>query len=140
MLREGSERTLAPQFSSLYGVEWAADVSLLASGHGTDGKAGLYRLDLHSGDASIPAVGDFPNSAPLFALSPEGKVAIWHYLDTGFSSIDLATGSVRKLSWTRPSFRRHDLKFSNDGKQLALFQGNAVEVIDITTGKLRQVG
>ena len=122
-------------------IDWLPDGSLLASGLDTGGRAGLYRLDPKSGAAALVAASSVPAWAPKFALALDGNSAIrfYHQAGFGFESVDLGSGAVRKLSWPKPSFRPFDMSLSRDGKQLALFEGNGIEVIDTESGTIRKV-
>lgn len=146
---DGSEHTMMLQMTSSYRVEWAADGrSLLVNGVGKDGKDGLYRVDVHSGAASLVAASQGGSSAfTVFAPSPDGRTVFLAYHGTsqggltqnGLSAIDLQTGNVRRPVWGKLAYGVRDLRFSHDGKRLALFGEGAVEIVDVGAGRIQRI-
>ena len=81
------------------------------------------------------------DSLPLaLAYSPDGKLLAYLTLDGTLTIQDLAAGTVR--SWPRadePTTRRGSLAFHPGGKEVAYVTGGRVWVLDLTTGKLREL-
>jgi Tol biopolymer transport system component len=138
-LADGSEHTILPQMLGLGRIEWAADgASLLGVGMGKDGKCGFYRVDPASGATALLAACDgengwFANSAP----SPDGK-SVYYVVAAGLAAVDLATGTVRSVS-TKPVFGFQEMRFSHDGRKLALFQEGGVDILELGAGEVREL-
>lgn len=140
-LEDGSESRIAPQMKGWSRVEWASDgASLLISGAGLDGKMGLHRVDVHSGAATLVAAAEDGLSTCFasFVPSPDGKSA-YCAVASGISVIDLGTGNIRRSVLARTAYAVQDMRFSHDGKKLALFGGGAVDIVDLATGRFQEI-
>ena len=131
-LETGDERTLNPQLTQVYGVQWFPDNRALLLG-GTDfkGRQGYYRLDAQSG--AVTAIRHRSPDEPNIgggALSPDGKTLyIGMAADPkGRTSVlmarDVASGQEREIH--RSPAAMHGLSPSRDGLQLAMALRDAV--------------
>jgi Tol biopolymer transport system component len=134
-LETGDERTLNPQLTQVYGVQWFPDNRALLLG-GTDfkGRQGYYRLDAQSGAVTVirHRSPDEPNIGGG-ALSADGKTLyIRMSADAkGQTSVlmarDVASGQEREIH--RSAGAMSGVSPSRDGLQLAM------AVRDAVTGK-----
>lgn len=135
-LETGTEYTILPQMRRMNRVEWAADNrSLLVSGIGRNGGAGLHRVDPDSGAASLVAAMD-PNS--VFAPAPDGTTVVASG-SAGFSMIDVKAGTSQRPAWGDKAGRIADVRFSRDGKVLALFGPSGVQIVNVASGEVRRL-
>lgn len=129
-LSTGAETTVTPQLAAFSRVEWAADGrSLFLMGRGRDGVLGLYRMDLASGAVSAL----LRRSVGVFTPSRDGRTLVCHDAD-GFQSLDLNSLVLTPLPWAKPIQAVTGLRFSHDGKRLAVFGEGKVAVIDTGSG------
>lgn len=139
-LVDGSESIIQPLMKLPLRYEWAADSSaLLSSGEGQDGRAGLYRIDLRTGDASLIKLDEgWAVSFAVFTPTRDGKSVLVRNPE-GISSVDLSTGEVRRniIPTAMPSFIH--MTFSPDGRQLAIFGDSGVHVVQMETGRFREL-
>ncbi|MBI3279200.1 MAG: tetratricopeptide repeat protein [Acidobacteria bacterium] len=105
----------------------------LAQGH-------LLMRSLDSGAATLVAAAEDGLSTCFasFVPSPDGKSA-YCAVASGISVIDLGTGKVRRSVLARTAYAVQDMRFSHDGKKLALFGGGAVDIVDLATGRFQEI-
>jgi Tol biopolymer transport system component len=129
-LLTGAESTLTPQLADYSHIEWAAGgESLFMAGRGKNGVPGIYRVDPSSGASSLLV----KRPIRVFAPARDGKTLLCHD-DEGFQSLDLRTGTITPLQWPKPGQSVSSLRFSHDGKRVAVFGEGTVMVIDTVTG------
>ncbi len=127
---DGAERTLVPQMTRVGRIEWAADSgALLIAGATTDGKDGVYRVDLQSGAATLL----FPaSSVALLSTSPAGDRIYYRNGQGAVIERHLANGTERPLATPEPN--AFDMKASRDGSRLAIVGQNVLTMVDLKTG------
>jgi len=130
-LETGDDRTLNPQLTSVYGVEWFPDrQALLVIGTDLKGRYGFYRLDAQSGAVTVIRHRS-PDEDNLLApsLSPDGKT-LYFVTFVGpkrqmslLMARDLASGQEREIH--RSTGPVSGASPSPDGLQLALAVSDA---------------
>ncbi len=136
----GAERTIMPQLAQMSRAEWSPDGgSLLILGVGNDGKEGQYRVDLRTGVATLLA-------ASLPALSwwevvslGDGKTFYYKNKEGAIVAREVISGSERILIGQSEKAPRNEIRFSHDGKRLALRGSNYLGVFDLATGQLKDL-
>jgi Tol biopolymer transport system component len=137
----GEERELAPKLNGFFQPRWAVDGrSLFAWGNDREGRAGLFRIDARTGDATtIVLAGGIFDPTP----SPDGKTIFYRrgaVPNAGLVSRNLATGQ-EKVIYTRSGAK--GMALSPDGKWLAfrvpLENAVALMVMPATGGDTREL-
>lgn len=131
----GEDRTVIPELKSWTQARWAHDgASLLLFGTDADGRKGVHRVDYATGSAVLLA--ELPN-AMGFAPSRDGKT-IYHGTPQKTLARDLATGQDKTLmEASGKGF--YDLRVSRDGNRLAIRCWAYLAVVDLRSGKSREI-
>jgi len=143
-LDRGEESELAPELV-IFELAWAPDGrSLLATGRDLQGRAGLFRVDLRTGRASVIMHAASPRGEPHFPVAaPGGRRLYYKAREAGVEPSplfvrDLATGAERLLL---SAVYRYSL--SPDGRRLAYScfdeQSEFIRVIPAPGGPSREV-
>jgi Tol biopolymer transport system component len=114
-------------------VEWGHDgQSLLAAGTGTDGKDGLYRVDVISGNASLVAAGIDSSWRAAFVPSRDGKTI---YARTPAGKLAAFSNESAAERVVHEDFVRvPNLSLSHGGTKLAVRSGPLLGVVDLASG------
>ena len=124
-LETGEERTLNPQLTQMYGVQWfPGNRALLVGGTDLKGRQGYFRLDAQSGAVTVIR-HRAPDESNIGggALSPDGKMLYFRmFADpqrhaSMLMARDVASGQERELH--RTSGVLSGVSPSGDGRQLA---------------------
>jgi Tol biopolymer transport system component len=102
-LGAGEPRELVPRLGYFSRLRWSPDgTSILVNGRDTEGRGGLYRIDVATGNvvALVSSTGgqSFPRET---AWAPDGRSIFYWYVDEPVMSLDLRTGLTRAVSSSR---------------------------------------
>jgi Tol biopolymer transport system component len=126
------QSSITVQMKEVRRAEWGHDgQSILAAGEGTDGKDGLYRVDLASGSVSIVAASIDASWRTAFVPSHDGKVIYARTPAGKLAALSLETGTERVVH--DDFVRVPNLTLSHDGRRLAVRSGPLLGVVDLAS-------
>jgi Tol biopolymer transport system component len=113
-METGKTRELEPRLQYFFFPRFSPDGrSFITNGTDLKGRQGIYRIDAHTGEASIVM-----DAAIFPQWTADGKGIYCNRRDGTLGFRDLATGEERELLRGRPDFRGFSV--SPDGKQVAV--------------------
>ena len=135
-MQSGQERNVIPRMKRAAGARWAHDdSSLLVRGWGMDGKFGVFRMSLETGEVRL--VTELPEGNWGFAISRDGKT-IFHGTPEKTLARDLATGNEKTL-FGQMTGGNYNLVVSRDGNSLAIRSSQSLAVVNLRTGQGRKI-